>query len=280
MNYKYPYLITIPSKARAAKQLTVKLLDGCYPADQIYVFVEPQDYEHYQTVLGIKVMLVNIGQNDRGVAYVRNYILDYMQDKAKFIWMLDDDLTELYKRGEFLADKQYYKLETLKPEEIKKILDDSIEYMIKSPENIAQVAISYTVSNWCNLKDVSFNARAWAIVAWNLALISKGNLRYDPNCKTFDDYDITAQVLRRGFKNVLVFKYAFGNAKMSKTEGGLFKVYQDKAGIEQLVDYLIKKWGSAFVEKFYNEGHKQFEPQFHWAELAKNKAADLRGWLG
>ena len=84
--------ICIPSKDRAGLMTTQRYTR---PSDT-YVFVEPSEYKKYK-IFYPELNIINIEKNNQGVAYVRNYILDYAKDD-KFI-MSDDDVMMLGKRN-------------------------------------------------------------------------------------------------------------------------------------------------------------------------------------
>ncbi len=79
--------VAIPSKGRP-KTKTYKLL-GDIPFSH---FVEPQDFQLYQEA-GIP-NLVTLPANDKGIAFVRNFILDWGRSRNQdWLWVIDDDVT-------------------------------------------------------------------------------------------------------------------------------------------------------------------------------------------
>lgn len=90
-------LITILSKGRATKQPTLQALPKEI-RDRTYVVVEPQDEEAYK-ILG-KPLLV-LPENDRGLWFARQWVLDYAHENmiTKVVQM-DDDLTFARRRDD------------------------------------------------------------------------------------------------------------------------------------------------------------------------------------
>ncbi|MFX1567832.1 MAG: hypothetical protein ACFFCV_05625 [Promethearchaeota archaeon] len=92
-------VITIPSRGRSdiIKQRTLKLIDG---TENIYVVVEPQDYEIYEhTLEDYDINLLKLPSNGRGLTYARFFIQDYFKDKIRYVWQLDDNLDQLLIRN-------------------------------------------------------------------------------------------------------------------------------------------------------------------------------------
>ncbi len=77
----------IPSKGRPKTQ-TYKLFQSA--GIEVLHFIEPSEIELYD-VPGTKV---NIGENDRGIAYVRNFMMDYAKEhRHEWVIIADDDIT-------------------------------------------------------------------------------------------------------------------------------------------------------------------------------------------
>ena len=60
--------------------------------------VEPQDYDAYVERFG-KDKVVNIGANDKGVYYVRNFCIDWSKKQGyEKHWQIDDNVKKLFYR--------------------------------------------------------------------------------------------------------------------------------------------------------------------------------------
>ena len=68
--------IFIPSKGRAKETHLLKQLNQ--NNIEFYYFIEPKEIENYIDILSMK-NIINIKQNDSGIAYVRNFILKHAQ---------------------------------------------------------------------------------------------------------------------------------------------------------------------------------------------------------
>jgi len=83
--------ICIPSKGRSRTWTYKWLQEGGHT---VHHFVEPQDEREYREA-GVPNLVI-IPDNDRGLMYVRNYILDWAKERnLDWIWILDDDITQL-----------------------------------------------------------------------------------------------------------------------------------------------------------------------------------------
>lgn len=81
-------IIAIASKARPGTK-SYMLYEGL--GIKVFHFVEPQDYDAYARA-GVPG-LVDIGLNDQGLAYVRNFVIEWCrQNNHEWVWMNDDDV--------------------------------------------------------------------------------------------------------------------------------------------------------------------------------------------
>lgn len=81
--------IVICSKGRAGNVKTLDLL-GEFSKDEIFLFVEPQDFSSYE-IYSDKATLITLDKNDGGIGYARNFALSYFKPD-EIVWMLDDDI--------------------------------------------------------------------------------------------------------------------------------------------------------------------------------------------
>ena len=131
----------IPTKSRF-KTKTYKLFESV--GINVYHFIEPQEYELYNVPNKI-----NIGQNNKGVSYVRNFMLSYAKDKD-YDWVIfcDDDVSSF----------GIYDVKTKKT--IKK--DASVWFEIyKKAKNLPfeLVGLNYRQYAWTQKKSYSINNR-------------------------------------------------------------------------------------------------------------------------
>ena len=86
--------VWIPSKGRPNPSFSQALSSEGIPH---VIFVEPQDEESYRQVLSSCAGLRIIPENNRGVTYVRQQMLDSARDSKFRIWMMDDDINRFFR---------------------------------------------------------------------------------------------------------------------------------------------------------------------------------------
>lgn len=128
-------LVAVPSKNRAEElvKYTYSWLSKVEGLDIDYrIFVEPQDYDSY----GVD-NLVNIGQNDQGLFFVKQFIYDYaLENGYDAIFKVDDDVrgwtNYRAKQGPEDSAKTFIK-----------IIEESVKQFNKHPE-IKAVGFPYS----------------------------------------------------------------------------------------------------------------------------------------
>jgi len=198
-------IVFIPSKARP-QTTTYKLFESC--GIKTIHFLEPQDYNTYQVPTKI-----DIGLNDGGISYVRNFMLKYAKDN-NIEWALfcDDDVDHfgLYDNANIKKDASIW-LEIL--EKAKKL-----------PFEL--VGINYRQHAWHEKKPFSINTKFIEVcVLVNIRAI-KWNYRKEFDLK--EDRDFVLQCVKYG-NGVLKFnKYFYNCPDIGSNTGGLYNAYKDK----------------------------------------------------
>lgn len=88
-------LIAVPSKNRwRENEIQRKTLAWLiYTKYDYRIFVEPQDYNYYNSIIGIKDKVVDIGENDRGIGFAKIKIQQYAEKYGfDYVFKLDDDI--------------------------------------------------------------------------------------------------------------------------------------------------------------------------------------------
>ena len=234
--------IAIPTKNRAGDLKSLQF----FP--KATLFVEPKELNAYRAAHP-ESDLVDIGANDRGIAFVRNFILNhYAPGRVLFA---DDDITDLYVRG------RGCKLKPLSaPEDLVRALNECLA------RGYSQATISYGPSNWMFRGAHKTNTRAWCLWAIDCSLTA----RCDPGAVPFEDYDLTAQILRAGRKNISLFRYAFACVPMATNAGGL-QSYDRLGMMAPAAQHLQRKWGD-LVRLVHNKTRNVTEVQFQWSKIA------------
>ena len=243
--------IAIPSKGRAGEIETIKTFEKKgVSKDWFKIYVEPQDLDKYrQEHLGYEI--VDIKENDKGEAYVRNFIIN---DNEDCVLMLDDDITSIQYRS-------HGKLFEL----------DKAEVMIRALEEcfkkgFLQTTISYAPSNWYHDGGYKVNTRTWCFAGLNCAKLKEYNIMYDTNLAMFVDYDFTAQIIQRGYQNISLYNYAFDCVPMASNPGG-WQLFDRMELTRQSIVYLRNKYRPDQYKMIRNERTGIEEIQFLWKKL-------------
>lgn len=171
-------------------------------------------------------------QDGQGLAYSRNFALDYARENSlDWFWMLDDDISKFY--------KTVNRRNT--PTTAKECLE-SAELLFKSDRGVAQAALEYQQFSWSQKKQVHVNGYCDVAVCINVRRTK--TMSYRKNVELKEDRDFTLQCLSKGYRTVRACHCAFSAPQNGSNDGGLHDVY--KAGRErQAVDEMCRVWGKA-----------------------------------
>lgn len=195
----------IPTKSRPQTK-TYKLFENV--GIKVMHFIEPQEINYYKVPNKISIL-----ENNKGIAYVRNFMLNYAREN-NYEWILvcDDDVNSF----------GIYNGKTIKK-------DASIWYDIykkaqKLPYEL--VGINYAQHAWHEKKSYSINKKfAEVCVLINISKI-KWNYRAEYNTK--EDRDFALQTIKNG-NGVLKFNhYWFSCPDVGSNIGGLQDEYKNK----------------------------------------------------
>lgn len=229
---KWP--IFIPSKRRPESKLFDML-----PVS--YVVVEPQDRAMYEKRLG-KGRLVVLPENDQGIGYVRQFILEKSRsEKQPWYWMFDDDISGFY----------VTKNSKLVKEEPKKVLCAAEDLILKQ-HNVGQAALEYAQFAWSQTKPAKFFGYCDVAVAVNTQLTVFSNYRSNMNLK--EDRDFTLQVLANGARTMRCAMLSFRAPKNGSNKGGLHDVYAKRGREESAVDRMVEAWPDIVTKQVKPDG--------------------------
>lgn len=226
--------VYIPSKRRHES----KLLD-MLPFS--YVVVEPQDRALYEKRVG-KGRLIVLPENDQGIAYVRQFILDHnRQQNQAWYWMLDDDISGFY----VTKDSKLVK------EEGEKVLFEA-EKLILQSVCVGQAALEYAQFAWSQTNRVKFHGYCDVAVAINTTMTRMCNYRPEMNLK--EDRDFTLQVMANGARTMRCPMLSFRAPKNGSNKGGLQEFYAKKGREEQAVDRMVTAWPGVVEKRVKPDG--------------------------
>lgn len=195
----------IPTKGRQSTK-TYKLFEDV--GIQVIHFIEPQEFDSYKVPNKI-----NIGKDNQGIGYVRNFMLNYARDN-KFEWVLmcDDDVTSF----------GIYNGKTIKKDA--KIWFDILEKAKKLPFEL--LGINYTQHAWHEKTKYSINRKFMEVCV--LINIKKIKWGYRPEFNLKEDRDFALQTIKYG-NGILRFNhYWFSCPDVGTNQGGLQNEYKAK----------------------------------------------------
>ena len=206
----------IPSKGRP-KTKTYKLFEEA--GIKVYHFLEPQDYGKYNVP-----NKVELGENDKGITYVRNFMLDFAEkNNEEWVIFCDDDVTSF----------GIYKNKTIKKGA--GIWNEILEKAKKLPFEL--IGINYTQHAWHEKKTYSINKKFAEVCV--LANVRKIKWRYEEDTK--EDRDFQLQTIKNGYGVLRFNHYWFSCPDVGTNKGGLFDLYKNKKD-RLWAEKLVKKW--------------------------------------
>jgi glycosyltransferase involved in cell wall biosynthesis len=220
----------IPTKGRFNTK-TYKLFQEA--GIEVKHFIEPQEFSKYEVPNKVSIL-----ENNKGIGYVRNFMLNYAREND-FDWVLicDDDVTSF----------GIYNGKTIKQ-------DASIWFKIfdkakKLPFEL--IGINYTQHAWHEKTSYSINKKfAEVCVLMNVKKI-KWNYRPEFNLK--EDRDFALQTIKNG-NGILRFNhYWFACPDVGSNVGGLQDMYKLKKD-EESANKMCYEWHPFVVLK--NKGER------------------------
>ena len=195
----------IPTKGRLNTK-TYKLFQDV--GIEVKHFIEPQEIENYQVPNKVSIL-----ENDKGIGYVRNFMLNYAR-KNNYDWVLicDDDVTSF----------GIYNGKTIKQDA--SIWFTILEKAKKLPFEL--IGINYTQHAWHEKTSYSINKKFAEVCV--LMNVSKINWNYRAEFNLKEDRDFALQTIKNG-NGILRFNHFwFSCPDVGSNVGGLQDMYKAK----------------------------------------------------
>ena len=194
-------IVCIPSKGRPETSTYKIFEDAGY---DVYHFIEPQEMDAYKNVPN----RINIGESDKGVTYVRNFMLQWCKGKKiDWSWFCDDDVIGF----------GIYNGKTVRKGA--EVLQKAEKKAMQLPFEI--VGLSYVQYAWTEKKSYSINTKFAEVCA--LMHVSAIDWEYNENTK--EDRDFAMQTIQKGH-GILRFNHIrFSCPNVGSNEGGLHEWY-------------------------------------------------------
>ena len=201
-------MIYIHTAGRPDKQITLK----SFPASLVKrtrLVVQDAEKDRYLKLPNIVVLP---GDIDR-LSPTRQWILENAETD-KFV-MMDDDLTFAH-RGPYTGTKLY------------KATSDDVVNMFNTIEinlnKYSHVGVSAREGNNRVQSNLKENTRMMRLLGYNKPEVLKTGARFD-RIDTKQDFDMTLQLLRKGYKNAVLYSVAHNQPRSNNTGG--CSVYRD-----------------------------------------------------
>lgn len=208
----------IPTKSRF-KTKTYQLFNEV--GIEVYHFIEPKEIELYEVPNKVSII-----ENNQGIAYVRNFMLNYAKElKQEWVIFCDDDVSGF----------GIYNGQTIKKDA--GIWFDILQKAKKMP--FEMIGINYTQHAWHEKTKYSINKKfAEVCVMLN---VSKINWEYRSNFNLKEDRDFALQTIKHG-NGILRFNhYWFSCPEVGSNSGGLQNEYKNKKDEESAIK-MAKEW--------------------------------------
>ena len=222
-------IVCIPSRKRPDTKTWKLFADAGY---EVYHFLEPQDFNEYDVPNKI-----NIGENNKGLMFVRNFKLDWLKKNGhKWAWFADDDIMSF----------GIYNGKTVKKDaSILKSIEDAAA---KLPFEI--IGMNYCQHAWHEKKAWSVNRKFPDVCA--LLNVEKIKWRFKEKFPLKGDRDFALQCIKYG-SGILRFNHIWFNCpNVGSNEGGLHEKYVKKED-EEAARMIVKEW-HPFITLKMNKG--------------------------
>mgnify|MGYP003638829907 CR=1 FL=1 len=189
---------------------------------ETYHFVEPQDVASYAS----RPNVIDIKCNGRGLAYVRNFILDWSRRQCnQWVVMCDDDVSSF---GFYDGKNRKIGAE---------IWHEIFQRTKGLPFEI--IGINYRQHAWHEKTKTSINKKFADVCV----LLDSNNLtwRFDESFKMKADRDFVMQTIKNGFGTIRFNKYFHESPEVGTNNGGLHENYAAKCDTQWAIK-LVEKW--------------------------------------
>jgi hypothetical protein len=198
-------IVCIPSKNRPDTK-TYKLFEEV--GFEVYHFLEPQEIDNYDVPNKI-----SIEENNKGIGYVRNFVLTHAKEKGwEWIIVCDDDVNKFG----IYDGKTTNKDASIWLEIFEKVKDKPYELY----------GINYVQHAWHEKKVYSINRKFVEVCV--LINVSKIGWEYRPQFNMKEDRDFVLQTIKNGFGVYRFNHYWFSCPDVGTNTGGLQEQYKNK----------------------------------------------------
>lgn len=237
--------IFIPTKGRADKQKTYKILTDLN-LEPVLV-IEPQEEKQYE-----KYTHILLPKNNQGIAYSRNYILDYSRrNNFDYVVMIDDDVNGFYIKdssGKLVKDNKGFLT----------ALNKFLSYK-------GYCGLEYHQFAWCQDCEFTYNRSVEVCLMIYVPDIPE-NIRFDSESK--EDKDFAIQIIKSGRRTMKMNNISFSVPKIGTNTGGLNDWYKSQ-GDKKASEYMLRKWGENIITLKDKGG--RIDAMVNWKNIKSNE---------
>lgn len=257
--------IYIPSRFRSQNASTLQHLDEAKIS--YHVIIHPSEKKEYQQ----NYPHAKIIETDKqvSVSSARQFILDLaVQQKKKWIWMLDDDLTKFYHRHK-------KELKSMNLKSWMSQIEDIIKEQKLEDHQICHVGCQHTTFSMMS-KPFSLNTNLGAIGLFHIPTLAKLEIKYDMSLPVMEDTDLIIQILEKGYFNIKLSSFVFYSqpAGLKNKSGGLSKTYQQKGKQKGILLFQKKHPHLIILDKKHDTKYR-----IKWHYFRKKKYQELMEYL-
>lgn len=220
--------IAIPSYKRPTDCLTAKKFS------RGVIFCHEFEAEEYRKHNDNKIVTIPDRFAGRGMALIRNYILD--NTKGKEVLMLDDDI-------DYFGYIENLKRNTMTEGEAYVMFENGFRMTYEAETKMWGVNLTNDKKFYREYSPFSLSS---VILGPCMGIIKDKDLRFDERLGLKEDYDYSIQVLRKCRKILRFNKYHYVSAHINK-KGGCAS-YRTMKKEEQQAQLFEKKWGKRIIE--------------------------------
>lgn len=205
--------IIIHSSGRPTKQYTHAFIK--HVKNPVTILVQDRELETYRRhnpLADIEALPDHI----RMLSPTRQYIMDIAADRGwPTVCMVDDDLRFFKRRAPTGDNSGKFSLLNASPGEVQAMFD----LLENKLSTFAHVGVSAREGNNYVENDHVIVGRMMRLLAYNVGTFHAQGVRFD-RIDTKQDFDVTLQLLRKGYSNYVTYMYGQGQAAGSGSSGG------------------------------------------------------------
>lgn len=213
------------------------------------LLVEPQEHNAYRSVYSSVNRVVSLKENDRGFGYMLNSLIQqaYADDQEYFMFCDDDILGFKHRNKKAFSMDEMFR--------------EGVQIMQK--HGYSQLMVSFAGHNWFHQDQLKEKIGAWCcFIGRTVDFLEVGG--YDEQLPIFNDWDMSARLIRAGKTTACWYDYMFMH-KMKSLKGGAEDLYKKTETTQLAIALLRERYGAECIRTV--EAHGQIEARFNWKKL-------------